>query len=78
MTALGQLSTRKLNQLLIEHIDLCHYRLDAWILGLANQRLIEQRAEEPTGIHLGAFGWVENLRPGGEREIAQEVPSDLR
>lgn len=74
---LATLSTRKLNQLLIEHLDLCYYRLDAWMLGLANQRLAEQRAAQPAGIHLGAFCWVENLRPGGERRLAKGVPAKL-
>ena len=74
---LSALSTRKLNQLLPEHLDLCTYRLDAWITGLANQRLAEQRAARPKGIHLGAFCWVENLRPGGERSPAKQVPAAL-
>ena len=75
---LGAFSTRQLNQLLNEHLDLCHYRLDAWMLGYAHQRLLEQRQANPEGIHLGAFAWVEELRPGGERTLSDKVPKDLK
>lgn len=77
-------STGQLDRLLRSHIDLCTYRLDAWTLGIANQRLVEKRFNNPDnqssarkGIYLGAYGWLEDLRPGGERTEARHVPEGL-
>ncbi len=69
----------RLELLLREHIDLCSHRLDAWQLGLANRRLAENRnlAGASSGLYLGAYGWVENLRPGGERQLAEDLPTAL-
>ena len=44
-------------------LDLFSSRLDAWLTALAHARLTRQRAARPTGIHLGCYGWVEDLRP---------------
>ncbi len=49
-----------------EHLDLCSYRLDAWKLGLVNQRLTDLRIQDNEvmrGLYLGAFGWLEDVRP---------------
>ncbi len=49
-----------------EHLDLCSYRLDAWQLGLVNQRLEKLRLNDGTprqGIYLGAYAWLENVKP---------------
>lgn len=74
-----QIPAANLEGLLHEHIDLCSYRLDAWQLGFANRRLAENRSEPgaSTGLYLGAYGWVENLRPGGDRALAEELPPSL-
>lgn len=74
---LNTLSILNLDRLLKEHLDLCTYRMDAWMLGQGNERLEKQRSSQANGIHLGAFGWVENLRPGGAREEAPHVPTEL-
>jgi hypothetical protein len=74
---LKDIPTLRLEALLREHIDLCTYRLDAWKLGMVNKRLQENRALKPTGIFLGAYGWVENLRKGGERTPAKNIPPEL-
>jgi hypothetical protein len=58
---LGNLSTAALERLFSEHLDLCHYRLDAWLLGLANYRLEEMRSANTNGIYIGAYGYLENL-----------------
>ena len=58
--------TARLERCLVEHLDCCSYRLDAWQTGLFAQRLQAQRGsgqDRQTGIYLGAFGWVENLKP---------------
>jgi len=69
---LNTIPTEELSILLSEHIDLCSYRLDAWLAGLVNRRLYEQRAMKK-GIHLGAFGWVENLKRDGNKIEAKKA-----
>ena len=44
-------------------LDLAANRLDAWITSLATRRLDAMRDTAPEGVHLGAFGVVENLLP---------------
>jgi hypothetical protein len=44
-------------------LDLYSTRLDAWFTSLAHSRLARHRAQKPTGVHLGCYGWIENLRP---------------
>jgi len=52
-----------LKNLMLQTLDLSSYRLDAWISSLANQRLDHLRTNNDKGLHLGAFGWIENLMP---------------
>ena len=77
MRHLQQQPVRELTQLLAEHLDVCNHRLDAWVLGLANRRLAEVRAAQGTGIYLGAYGWLEDLRPTPSRTEAPDVPTEL-
>ena len=56
--------TSVLDRLLRETLDLASHRLDAWITSLATERLSAMRATGTPGVHLGAFGWVEDLAPG--------------
>lgn len=58
---LSELPTAALDRLLRETLDLCSYRLDAWITSLTTQRLHELRKKRSTGIHVGGYGWVEKL-----------------
>lgn len=65
---LAALPTAKLERAFTEHLDLASYRLDAWKTGMVNMRLQQQRQLAPqqtrkTGIYIGAFGWLEDLRP---------------
>jgi hypothetical protein len=60
---LADLPTAELERLLTETLDVCSHRLDAWISSLPAARLERMRERRPTGTHLGAFAWVENLRP---------------
>ena len=53
----------RLELALRELLDLCSHRLDAWVTSLASHRLAAFRATKPTGAHLGAYGWVEDLHP---------------
>ena len=65
LQALETLPAAELDRLFTETLDCCAYRLDAWITSLATQRLDAMRSRNPTGIHVGGFGWVEHLRPAG-------------
>jgi hypothetical protein len=69
LDTLKDLSTAELERLLTETLDVCSHRLDPWITSLYAERLREMRETRPTGAHIGAYGWVEDLRPdpGGRR-----------
>jgi hypothetical protein len=66
---LATLSTARLERVFAEHLDCATYRLDAWRLGLVNERLSELRfgpdggAAVKRGVHIGAYGWLEEVRP---------------
>ena len=70
---LAPLPTARLERLLAEHVDVCSYRLDAWLTGMFARRLRIARSRRGDGLHLGAFGWVEDLRP--ETVARQPVPA---
>jgi hypothetical protein len=81
ISALANIPSARLERLLTEHIDLCSYRLDAWITALYTQRLAQLRGnDQQTGLYLGAYGWIENLRParGRERIEIDSLPPALR
>jgi hypothetical protein len=44
-------------------LDACSHRLDAWFTSLASAQLAALRTTRPDGVHVGAFGWVEGVRP---------------
>jgi hypothetical protein len=79
---LATLPTARLERAFAEHVDLCSYRLDAWIQGMFGVRLERMRASRKGGgIYIGAFGWVEHLRPniGNRQPVSPEdVPAALR
>lgn len=52
-----------LELLVREVLGTCTHRIDAWLSAQASQRLAAMRARRPTGIGVGACGWVLNLRP---------------
>ncbi|HEX2375691.1 MAG TPA: hypothetical protein VHO93_17060 [Actinomycetota bacterium] len=84
-----QTPTARLERLLAEHLDLCSYRLDAWRAGLVTYQLAGMRyggrpgpegGRAPTarpGVHLGAFGWLTDVRSEGKRLTPVELPEDL-
>jgi len=67
LAALATVPTARLERALVEHLDACAYRLDAWRLGLATERLFALRyppsGPTVTGVHIGAFGYLEEVRP---------------
>jgi hypothetical protein len=79
--ALQDLPTARLERLFAEHVDCLSFRTDAWRTGLAFTRLKQMRggdAQNPprTGVLLGAYGWVEHVRPRGAYQPFQ-LPDDL-
>lgn len=79
--------TAALERLLREHLDVCHYRLDAWKMGFLHQQLTFMRfsapqnpggnAEALRGIHLGAYGWLENVKPQTKTLTPITLPQHL-
>lgn len=63
--ALAVLSTTNLDQVLRETLDLHSHRLDAWYSALAAARLdaLRQVKGNESTLYIGAYGWVENVRP---------------
>lgn len=60
---LQQRSVGELDHALRTTLDAAAFRLDAWITSLATKRLDGLRERSPGGLHLGAFGVVEDLKP---------------
>lgn len=58
---LERVPSAELERLFTETLDCCASRLDAWITSLVTQRLAAMRAAKPAGVHVGAFGWVEDV-----------------
>jgi hypothetical protein len=84
---LEPLSTADLERLTAEHIDLCSYRLDAWQTALFARRLdalnrmrVTPDGASRRGVHLGAYGWLENLRPAPPLAVVpqEQIPVELR
>ena len=73
---LATVPTARLERLLAEHIDLCSYRMDAWVSALYSQRLEAMRnAQQQPGLYIGSYGWVEGLRPDWQSRRA--IPADV-
>jgi hypothetical protein len=62
--------------LIAEVLDLATYRFDAWATSLATRRLSELRQERRTGIRLGGYGWIEDLRPGAALQEVVPLPAN--
>ncbi|MGB3444643.1 MAG: hypothetical protein WBA97_38375 [Actinophytocola sp.] len=83
LTILAGLSTAKLERVFAEHLDCATYRLDAWRLGLVNERLAELRygqdgtGQPVRGLHLGAYGWLEHVDRNTDPVDMVTVPADL-
>ncbi len=64
-------------QHLAETMDVLTYRLDAWGTSLATRRLATLRQATPTGIRLGAYGWVEQVRRAAPLQPVPTPPADV-
>ena len=58
-------------------LDLCSYRLDAWITSFATKRLAEMRKANPAGVLFGGYGWVMNLQPAAAQTQVAPPPSEF-
>ncbi|MGN6298797.1 MAG: hypothetical protein ACTHM7_18545 [Ginsengibacter sp.] len=76
MSQIAGLSTAELEKNLLDFIDLCSYRLDAWQMGLFTRRALANRKSTPSGIYIGAYGWVENVQPETKIAVAIDTLSD--
>ncbi|MER5333778.1 hypothetical protein [Micromonospora sp. NPDC002717] len=57
-------------------LGLATHRLDAWITSLATRRLAQLTAGPPTGVHVGGYGWLVDLRPAGPPRLVPR-PADV-
>ena len=73
---LQTLAPDTLSRLLRGTLDVCSHRLDAWITSLATKRLTAMRQTHATGVYLGAYGWVENLRPAAPGTLLPAPPGE--
>ena len=58
-----------------ETLDVFSHRLDAWITSLAARRLDAMRSTEPSGLVIGAYGWIEDLAPRTDLTPADPLPA---
>lgn len=75
MGALVGLPPRRLDALTRETLDLCSHRLDAWLTGLATSRL-NALPRTGGGVHIGAYGVVENLVRAPARAPVAAPPNE--
>ena len=59
---LSKCSIGDLNHAFRTTLDAFSYRLDAWYTARASRRLDQVRVQQPTGVYIGGFAWVENLK----------------
>lgn len=55
-----------IKSLIIEFFDLFNYRLDAWLMGILNNKLRRRMESGRHRIALGCFGWIFNLNEKGD------------
>lgn len=63
ISRLAKLPTAELDRLLTETLDSSSHRLDVWATTIAKSLLDRARNTSPTGLFLGCYGWVEDIRP---------------
>lgn len=60
---LAKIPATEIDRCLRGVLDCYAYRYDAWATSLASRRMSDIRAKRPTGINLGGYGWVHDLKP---------------
>ena len=82
LKALTHTPTARLDRLFTEHLDICNYRLDAWktamiYLKLSEQRKLSTNQQWSKGIYLGAYGYLEKLKPENKQLGHVELNAEL-
>lgn len=82
LDVLEKASTASLERALAEHVDCLSYRLDAWRMGLHSAQLSFMRNETEQGFgkggsYVGAYGWLENVRPKSQELSSVKLDSEL-
>lgn len=81
---LENVPTAALERAMMEHIDTVSYRYDAWILGYSHLQLqfmrglYDSQSQPVSGVYLGAYGWLEDVRPENKVLTPVELPEDLK
>jgi len=68
---LATLPTAELDRLVTETLDACSHRLDVWVTAVTTAMLARTRKAKNSAVHLGAYGWVEEVRPAAPRPPLQ-------
>ena len=76
LESLRALQPAKLSMLMRGTLDVTSHRLDAWVTSFATKRLRTMRQNNPNGVYLGGYGWVENLQPGPRRTEVTAPPDE--
>jgi hypothetical protein len=80
---LGSRPTAALERAFVEHLDLCTYRLDAWYGGILSRQLEDLRYPQTedgsatTGLYLGAYGYLEEVKPEFKTLTPVDLPAEL-
>lgn len=61
----------ELERLMRETLGLASHRLDAWYTSIAAYRLAEKRSVNPTGLQIGGYGWLIDLKPSTSQTQSQ-------
>ena len=63
LETLKDFPTAELERVFSETLDVCSHRIDAWVTSLFSKRLEDMRKDQSEYCYLGAYGWVEDLKP---------------
>ena len=82
LKTLATASTAELERIFAEHVDICSYRYDAWLLALVNQHVAAEQVagagnQQKAGLYFGAYAWVENLHPSTDNILPAQLPAGL-
>ncbi len=63
LAAIAAAPEQQLDRVVRETLGIAGHRLDSWVTAFATHRLADLRSANPTGLRVGGYGWLENLRP---------------
>jgi len=63
LNLLSEMDPKTAEMWMLKIMDTTSYRLDAWLASLYNQKISQLRDQNQTGLYMGAYGWVLNLKP---------------